>query len=134
MFTAIQEQQEEIEEAFEDLLIFPNEQALRHCLSLVETYFVHEKDLLINQTDVQNEEIKEKYSKHVEKQEPILDAMTKELSTKSRQVRGDCCKSNWIQPPKAIDKGVDKNTASRLAAIIMRHFEEFNKLLTLRVA
>ena len=94
MFTAIQEQQEEIEEAFEDLLIFPNEQALRHCLSLVETYFVHEKDLLINQTDVQNEEIKEKYSKHVEKQEPILDAMTKELSTKSRQVRGDCCKSN----------------------------------------
>ena len=129
MFAAIQDQQEEIEEAFEDLLIFPNEQALRHCLSLIETYFGHEKDLLIDQKDIKNEEIKKKYSNHVEKQVIILDMMRKELSTKSRQVRGDCCKSNWIQPPKAIDKGVDKNTASRLAAIIMRHFEEFDKLL-----
>ena len=129
MFAAIQDQQEEIEEAFEDLLIFPNEQALRHCLSLVETYFGHEKDLLIDQEDIKNEEMKKKYSSHVEKQVIILDMMRKELSTKSRQVRGDCCKSNWIQPPKAIDKGVDKNTASRLAAIIMRHFEEFEKLL-----
>lgn len=128
MFSEIQDQQEEIEEAFEDLLIFPNEQALRHCLSLVETYFVHEKELLINQKDAQNEEINNKYSVHIQKQEPILDMMRKELSSKSRQVRGDCCKSNWIQPPKAIDKGVDKNTASRLAAIIMRHFEEFDKL------
>lgn len=94
MFAAIQDEQEQIEEAFEDLLIFPNEQALRHCLSLVETYFVHEKDLFIDQKDVQNEEIKKKYSKHVEKQELILDMMRKELSTKSRQVRGDSCKSN----------------------------------------
>ena len=112
----IETEHELIEDAFEDLLIFPNKSTLQRCIQLIESHFNHEQTFLQQCASKESQ---------VEHQQQILDAMRGEMDGRAVQSR-DC--SSWIQPPQAIKKGVHKNAASRFAAMFMEHVEKFHKI------
>lgn len=122
----IEEEQEEVEDILEGLLIFPNQKILQSAWNKMEILFGHEKTLMKQSGFI----AQEAYDSQLETQSHILTIFHKEMNGSSLQVKASNpdCRSSWVGPKK-IEKGIDKNTANRLAAAFERHTERFKELL-----
>lgn len=119
---------EQIEDSLEDLLIFPTQQGLRRSIKLIEECF-----------DMEGQLVKEhgtRMTKHghyksmVDDQQELLDNAREEISGNKLRASPTGCASNWIQAPKSIDKGVDKNVVAQLASSFSLHMDDFNEILS----
>lgn len=131
---SIMEEHEQMEELLEGLLIFPNLSGLRRGYEKTESLFEHEQQMLLrvampmdsnDHTADHSTNFKEACSTIRESQKKILEIFRKEMNDPSPG--GNACTSCW-DGPKKIEKGIDKNTANRLAAAFERHAEQFQEL------
>ena len=125
-YDEIEEKQEAIEESLEDLLIFPTQKGLRRSVDMINSYF----SLLGKQQDTAGRLQDRDYQSMMDDQQQIMDITRKELSgiRKFQAEPSGCDSCSWVQAPKPIDKGIDKNVAARLAFTFNFHVERFKEL------
>jgi hypothetical protein len=117
----VEEKLEEIEESLVDLLIFPTQKGLRRSMDMIEAYSLLEVQMM-KQRGISEQQ----QHSTIEEQQHILNIARNELNNRSSsQVNPESC---WIPKPKPIDKGIDKNVATRLASSFMDHAERVNDL------
>lgn len=118
------EKYEDIEESLENLLIFPTRKGLRRSFEMIEAYFIIEVEIM-QQLGISEQ----KHQSILEDQEIIVNIAKDELSIHKQKGASNACESCWIQAPKAIDKGIGKNVAARLASAFARHADKFRDII-----
>lgn len=85
------EKMEEIDDSFEDLLIFPTRDGLRRSLRMIEIYFAMEREFL-SQYTLRNDTKKGL----IEEQQSVLDIGRKEINKKGQvgSSTASCCTTN----------------------------------------
>ena len=122
------EQRDDIEDSLDDLLIFPTRQGLRRSIDTMKSYFAKEIEFMKQQNN-SSSKISQSQS-IIESHEAVLKIGMKELNNRTQNVAtSSSCESCWIQAPKSIDKGIDKNVAARLAAAFAKHTELFDSII-----
>ena len=86
----IKTEHELIDDAFEDLLIFPNKNTLQRCIQMIESHFSHEQTFLREKESI-SPLIRLQSKSQIQKQQQILDAMKVELHGKPIHCQ-DCTK------------------------------------------
>ena len=122
------EHRDDIEDSLDDLLIFPTRQGLRRSIDTMKSYFAKEIEFMKQQNN-SSSKISQSQS-IIESHEAVLKIGMKELNNRTQNVAtSSSCESCWIQAPKSIDKGIDKNVAARLAAAFAKHTELFDSII-----
>ena len=83
------EKLEEIEDSFEDLLIFPTRKGLRRSMEMIEAYFALEVEMM-RQWGLQNGR---HYQSTMEDQQAILNIARNELGNRARGLPATACES-----------------------------------------
>ena len=117
---SLQEEHEQIEELLEELIIFPTQKGLRRLLKKIETHFLHEEKIMEHFGFSQHA-----YRTQADDQKRIINKVQNELHTPRQDSFASSYESCWIQAPKAIGDGIDKNVATEVAVAFSRHAERF---------